>query len=503
VASGDLAIVIPGVDRRDEVGDMAGSVLVFKEHMVKGESLAAAREADHRRSAAEKQTALVGMAETIEAETTTALQEVAIRTKAMAGIAEQMNASATRTGNLTQSAAIASAQALATAQTVASAAEQLSASIREVGGQMAKSTEIVGRAVAAGAETRATIDALNEQVARIGAVADMISEIAAKTNVLALNATIEAARAGDAGKGFAVVASEVKALATQTARSTQEIAQHISQVRSATGVLAAAVVRIELTIGEMNAIAGSITAAVEEQGAATAEIARNVAETALAANNMTSRTTEVSTEAEQTGRHAADVREIAAALNTAVGDLRNSVIRVVRTSTTEVDRRRVVRHQVDLPCRLSVPGQAVSSAHVIDISEGGASLHGGPSLPLDTRGALHLDSVGFALPNVRSREGRQHVARQIRVGRSHGDEVAARREKACLYPRRLMGQRRNAENGIISPASRSRQNNIVRVDMDEAREAPRRTACHRRVGDRQDALCMPVRGATVVDRVPR
>jgi methyl-accepting chemotaxis protein len=120
----------------------------------------------------------------------------------------------------------------------------------------------------------------------------------------------------------------------------------------------------------------------------------------------TSRTTEVSTEAEQTGRHAADVREIAAALNTAVGDLRHSVIRVVRTSTTEVDRRRVVRHQVDLPCRLSVPGQAVSSAHVIDISEGGASLRGGPSLPLDTRGALHLDGVGFALPfNVRSREG--------------------------------------------------------------------------------------------------
>ena len=159
---------------------MAGSVLVFKEHMVKGESLAAAREADHRRSAAEKHTALVGTAETIEAETTTALQEVAIRTKAMAGIAEQMNASATRTGNLTQSAAIASAQALATAQTVASAAEQLSASIREIGGQVAKSTAVVGRAVAAGTEDACHHRPLNEQVGRIGAVADMISEIAAR-----------------------------------------------------------------------------------------------------------------------------------------------------------------------------------------------------------------------------------------------------------------------------------------------------------------------------------
>ena len=78
--------------------------------------------------------------------------------------------------------------------------------------------------MAAGGETRTTIVALNEEVERIGAVADMIGEIAAKTNLLALNATIEAARAGDAGKGFAVVAAEVKALAMQTARSTSEIA---------------------------------------------------------------------------------------------------------------------------------------------------------------------------------------------------------------------------------------------------------------------------------------
>ena len=322
--------------------------------------------------------------------------------------------------------------------------------------------------------------------------------------MLALNATIEAARAGDAGKGFAVVASEVKATRhpDRALHAGNRAAYH--EVRSATGVSVAAVARIEQTIGEMrrhrrlDRRGGRGT-----RGAATAEIARNVAETARPPHKMTNRTEEVSTEAEQTGRHAADVREIAAALNTAVGDLRNSVIRVVRTSTTEVDRRRVVRHRVDLPCRLSVPGQAVSRR--------ACHRHFGrrcqpPWRAIATSGHaphLHLDSVGFALPNVRSREGRQHVARQIRVGRSHGDEVAARREKACLYPRRLMGQRRNAENGIISPASRSRQNNIVRVDMDEAREEPRRTACHRRAGDQQDALYMPVRGATVLDRVPR
>jgi len=150
----------------------------------------------------------------------------------------------------------------------------------EIAGQVSRSSEIVGRAVVAGNETKTTIEALNQEVERIGAVADMIGDIAAKTNLLALNATIEAARAGDAGKGFAVVASEVKQLAAQTARSTQEITRHIGQVRSATNASVSAVTRIEQTISEINTIAGSIAAAVEQQGAATAEIARNVTETA-------------------------------------------------------------------------------------------------------------------------------------------------------------------------------------------------------------------------------
>jgi methyl-accepting chemotaxis protein len=396
LAHGELSTDIPGIDRRDEVGAMASTVQVFKEHMAKEEQLASARTQDQLRSAAEKQAALTSMADKIESETTIALQEVGARTSAMTATAEEMSASAVRTGNSAQSAATASAQALSNAQTVASASEQLSASIREIGSQVAQSTEIVGRAVEAGAETRQTIEALNEQVGRIGAVADMIGEIAAKTNLLALNATIEAARAGDAGKGFAVVASEVKALATQTARSTEEIAQHIAQVRSATGVSVAAVVRIEKTIGEINAIAGSIAAAVEEQAAATAEIARNVAETASAANEMTSRTAEVSAEAEQTGRHAAEVGENAVALNAAIGELRHSVIRVVRTSTTEVDRRQAERFPVDLPCPLSIAGQS-STARVTDMSMHGAYIRSGSIVPVGTRGTLTADSIGFPL----------------------------------------------------------------------------------------------------------
>jgi methyl-accepting chemotaxis protein len=212
VAEGTLDCAVPSTQRTDQIGEIARALLVLREASAHARALEEEATASRASAAAEKQSALSGMADRIETETTNALRDIGTRTDAMAATAEEMSASAARTGDAAQSAANASAQALANAQTVASAAEELSVSIREISSQVAQSNAIVGRAVAAGSETRATIEALNVQVARIGAVADMIGEIAAKTNLLALNATIEAARAGDAGKGFAVVASEVKAL---------------------------------------------------------------------------------------------------------------------------------------------------------------------------------------------------------------------------------------------------------------------------------------------------
>src|SRR5579863_3217623 len=390
LAGNDIANAIPGVDRGDEVGGMARTVLVFRDHMAREVELTAQQVEQRRLSEQEKHAALVGMADKIESESDEALRHVASRTAAIADSAAEMTASASRTGAASAGAASAAAQALANAQTVASAAEQLSVSIHEIGSQVGQSSTVVSRAVQAGNETRATIEALNEKVGRIGVVADMIGEIAAKTNLLALNATIEAARAGDAGKGFAVVASEVKQLATQTAKSTEEIGRHIAEVKAATGESVASVTRIEATITEINAIAGSIAAAVEEQGAATAEIARNVTETANAANEMTRRTQQVSTEAERTGEQAAAVLDNINGLQTAVVDLKHSVVRVVRTSTADVDRREKERYQIDTRGRITVSGVGTHDVRVVDISEGGAGIQGGPALPPRATGTLAL-----------------------------------------------------------------------------------------------------------------
>jgi len=335
LARGELGIAIPAAARRDELGQMAKALLVFKDHMIKEHRLATEQAQAHVRAASEKRAALTGMADTIEAETGAALEQMRARTTAMTATADEMAASAGRAGQAAESAAEKAALVMANAQNVAGAAEQLTASIAAISHQVAESNTVVGRAASAGTETRATIEALNAEVERIGAVADMISEVAARTNLLALNATIEAARAGDAGRGFAVVASEVKQLASQTARSTQAIVGHIAQVRMATGASVAAVGRIEQTISAVTAIAGSIAKAIEQQGSATQEISRNMAETAHAASEMTSRSGEVSAEAGDTGRRAMAVRDNAIALNTSVEEMRHFMVRVVRSSTVE------------------------------------------------------------------------------------------------------------------------------------------------------------------------
>ncbi len=417
LAKGDLSVAIPGANRRDEVGGMAIAVLVFKQEMEKAAELEKHKWTMNVNGpmAKPKLSALMSMADKIETETSSALEQIGNRATALARSSSGMTESAKHTGSMAQDAEVAAGQALATAQTVASAAEQLAASIHEISGQVTRSTEVVGRAVEAGAETRESIEALNGQVARIGAVAEMIAEIAERTNLLALNATIEAARAGDAGRGFAVVAAEVKALANQTAKSTQEITRHIGEVRAASDVSVAAVARIERTITEVNSIAGSIAAAVEQQGAATAEIARNVAETAAAANIMTGRTGDVSAEAVRTGQQAADIDRDTVELETAVNDLRQSLIKVVRTSTSEVDRRANRRRHIDLPCRVTLAGGGSQGARINDLSSGGASVVNGPEMRPGDRGAIDIPAVGSPLPfQVRASGGDGlHVAFEL------------------------------------------------------------------------------------------
>jgi len=315
LAQGDTAVTVPGTDRRDEIGDMAASVQVFKDNLVETELLRAEQEEQKKRAEADSRQAMLDMADGLESSVGGIVYDVGTQANQLQSAAQSMSATAEEAGRQSTVVAAASEQASANIQTVASAAEELSSSIQEIARRLAEASQITTKAVTDTARTTTEIQSLATAAQNIGEVVSMINAIAAQTNLLALNATIESARAGEAGKGFAVVAAEVKSLANQTAKATEEIGGKIAEMQAATARSTAAVEGIARTITEVNEIATTIAAAVEQQGAATQEIARNVQQTSAATFEVSTNIVGVSKAANDTGTASAQVLDAAGELS--------------------------------------------------------------------------------------------------------------------------------------------------------------------------------------------
>jgi methyl-accepting chemotaxis protein len=314
LAAGDTATPVPGGDRGDEVGAMAGAVQVFKEHMIAAAELAETQEAE--RAAKERHTArLRSLVSGFETKIGHMVGLLAAGSTELEATAKSMRSTATQTDEQAGTVAAAAEEASMGVQTVASAAEELAASIAEISRQVMQSAKITEKAVTDAQRTDTIVRTLSDAAEKIGHVVGLIANIAGQTNLLALNATIEAARAGDAGKGFAVVASEVKSLATQTARATDDIGVQVSQIQAATKEAVDAIRTITTTIEDVSRIAASIASAVEQQGGATAEIARNVQQTAQAAHDVTVNISGVSRASNDTGAAAGEVLSAAGELS--------------------------------------------------------------------------------------------------------------------------------------------------------------------------------------------
>jgi methyl-accepting chemotaxis protein len=310
-ARDDLSAEIPGVGRGDEVGAMARTVAVFKTNALEVNRLRADQEAQKQRAADERRKTMSDLAERFEANAGGIVSGVTSAATELQATAQSMAATAEETTRQATTVAAASERATENVQTVASAAEELSASIREIGQQVTQASIMIQDGVQQATRSNEQVRGLTAAAEKIGDVVKIISDIAAQTNLLALNATIEAARAGDAGKGFAVVASEVKALATQTAKATGEIAAQIKAIQEATQISAQSIQSVTETIGKVSETATAIASAVEEQGAATQEISRNVIQAAQGTQEVSGNIEGVSQAAQQTG--AASVQVLASA----------------------------------------------------------------------------------------------------------------------------------------------------------------------------------------------
>jgi methyl-accepting chemotaxis protein len=333
LATGDLAADIPFAHRQDEVGSMAGALLVFKQAAVDNARLREEQLQQEQEAALAKRGALQQMADTVERETGRSVDTASAATQGVERAASSLSEIARSLSTESQAVASASTQALSSSQTVSAAAEELSASIREIATQVARTSTVTKSAVAGREQARSTIQALAGSVKKIAEVSDLIGGIAGQTNLLALNATIEAARAGEAGRGFAVVAAEVKSLSDQTAKSTEEIARLIAEIQASTQAAVDAVETMGGHILEIDGVATSVAAAMEEQDAATREITRSISESASAAKEVSAKIGDVSRDAASVNERAAEVRQAIAGMAANLEQLRSVVVRTVRAST--------------------------------------------------------------------------------------------------------------------------------------------------------------------------
>ena len=331
VAANDLGAQVPCTERGDEIGQMASAVLVFKDNMAESERLRAEQAGSEQRMAAQRKADMQKLANEFQAAVGNIVDTVSTASTQLETAANTLTKTAETTQQLSTSVASASEEASANVNSVASASEQLTGSVGEIGRQVGESSKIAGEAVQQARKTDARIAELSSAASRIGDVVKLITAIAEQTNLLALNATIEAARAGEAGRGFAVVAQEVKALASQTAKATDEIGSQIVGMQTATQESVAAIKEIGDTINRMSTIAEAITGTVEQQGAAIQEISRNVQQAAIGTGEVASNITSVSRGASETGIASTQVLESARSLSRQSGQLKTEVDKFLST----------------------------------------------------------------------------------------------------------------------------------------------------------------------------
>jgi methyl-accepting chemotaxis protein len=373
LTAGHLQVVVPMPHGNDEVAALLRATQGFQTTALSHRAMEEQQEALREEAESGRVQAVREVGTLIERESAQAVGDVAALAGQLRDLSADVDRGARDIAAATETAGQAAEHGLRESDTAAAGTQELAASIAEIARQMGRTTQFTRSAVERTDATHRSFAALTTSVTEIGEVARLIAEIASRTNLLALNATIEAARAGDAGKGFAVVASEVKQLANQTARSTEQIATRVGAIDAATREVQQALGGIVETVGELDAIAVQIGAAVEQQSAATKSIAEAVGGASQAARSTADSLHAVVEAGERCNRTVGNMNAISLNVAQHMAELKQSLGRLLHTRILELDRRASTRHPVRIAARLE-HSAGTTSAEIIDLSADGARL---------------------------------------------------------------------------------------------------------------------------------